>query len=63
MYCLIVLLFFLQFLTNAKDLVSSSYVTLKPTLMIPNNFIYVYVDLTLREKYWIQFCMAFYEFS
>jgi hypothetical protein len=33
--------FFLQYLMNAKDLISSWSVTWKPTLMIPNNFVYI----------------------
>jgi hypothetical protein len=40
MYSLIVFPSFLQYLTSAKDLISSLSVTSKPTLMIPNNFIY-----------------------
>jgi hypothetical protein len=40
-YCLIVLPFFLKYLMNANDLISSWSVMSKPTLMIPNNLIYV----------------------
>jgi hypothetical protein len=39
MYCLIVLPFFHQHLTNAENLISSWSVTSKPTLVIPNNFV------------------------
>jgi hypothetical protein len=42
MYCLIVLPFsFFQNLLNAENVISCS-ITLKPTLMIFNNFIYIY---------------------
>jgi hypothetical protein len=41
MYCLIVLPFLLQYLTNAENLISSSFVTSKLTLKIPNNLIYL----------------------
>jgi hypothetical protein len=39
--CFIVLPFFLQYLTNAENLICSWSITSGPTLMIPNNFIYV----------------------
>jgi hypothetical protein len=42
MYCLLVLPFFLQDLTNSKDLIISRFVTSKPTLMAPNKFIYTW---------------------
>jgi hypothetical protein len=37
-YCLIVLPFFLRYLTNAENLISSLSVMSKPTLIIPSNF-------------------------
>jgi hypothetical protein len=47
MYCFIVLHFFLQYLTNAENLISSLSITSKTILMIPilmiyNNFVYVW---------------------
>jgi hypothetical protein len=40
MYCLVLLIFLLQYLTNAENLGSVVLtVTSKPTLIIPNNFI------------------------
>jgi hypothetical protein len=51
MYCLIVLPLFLQYLTNAENLISSWYVTLKPTLMINNNFFYVWTS-PWEENIW-----------
>jgi hypothetical protein len=52
MYSVIVLPFFLQYLVNAKNLISSWSIILKLTPMNPNNFIYIYMDLILREGYW-----------
>jgi hypothetical protein len=42
MYCLIVFSFSLQYLANAENPISGWPVTLKPTMMIPNNFIYMW---------------------
>jgi hypothetical protein len=42
MYCLIVLPFFLQYLANAENFISSWSVKSEPTLMITNNFIYIW---------------------
>jgi hypothetical protein len=42
MYCPIVLPFFLQYLKNAKVLIIRWSVTSKPTLLIPNNLIYIW---------------------
>jgi hypothetical protein len=43
MYYLILFPFFLQYLTNAENLISSWSITSEPTLKIPNNLIYVQI--------------------
>jgi hypothetical protein len=37
---LVIFPFFPQYLMNAQNLIHSEFVTSKPTLMIPNNFLY-----------------------
>jgi hypothetical protein len=41
---------------NFKKLTSVLSITSKPTLMIPNNFVF-HVDINLRVVCWIKFCM------
>jgi hypothetical protein len=48
MYCSIILPFFLQYLTNAENLISSWFLAPKLTLMIPQSF-HLLMDLILRE--------------
>jgi transcription initiation factor IIE alpha subunit len=48
MYSPIVLPFFLQYLMNAKYIISSRSITSKSKLMISNNFIYIWSFLDRR---------------
>jgi hypothetical protein len=50
MYYLTVVSFLLQYLMNAKVLISSRSDKSKPTLMIPNNSIYIYVERRILDK-------------
>jgi hypothetical protein len=52
MYCLTVLQFFLQYPTNAKYLISSSSVMLKPTLMILQNSLKPHLNSADKSSDW-----------
>jgi hypothetical protein len=48
MYCLIVLPFLLQYLTDAENLIGTSSVTSRLTMMIPSNFLYARLNIVRR---------------